>query len=118
MDAATQALSSEKSKLLSRLAEIQVEEQRARGMFNSVPHLTDVEEESVALGRLLSRLSLSRSVFEIAATGETHASCPSCAARCCLETTKRTVQSVSGEVELLEPMGYCPACRRAFFPSA
>lgn len=118
MDAAKQVLADEKSQLLNRLAEIVVEEQRVRGTFDGTPHLTELEGESQALGRLLSCLSLSRSAAEVAAACDTRAACPTCGARCSLETTKRTVQSTSGPIELMEPMGFCPACRRAFFPSA
>ena len=118
MDAGKQMLTEEKSRLLNRLAELTVEEQRALGTFQRTPHLSELEQESQALGQLLSRLSLARSAAEVAATSDAHAACPSCGARHPVESTKRTVQSLSGPIELLESAAHCPACRRAFFPSA
>jgi len=118
MDAVTRSLAEEKSRLLQRLAEIAVEEQRDRGVFDRTPHLTELEGESLALGRLLSRLSLTRAVAEVTATSATSTACPTCGERHPVETHKRTVQSMAGPVELLEAVAHCPACRRDFFPSA
>lgn len=118
MDAARTGLAEEKSRLLQRLAEIAVEEQRERGVFQSTPHMTELEGASLELGQLLSRLSLARSAAEVAATSADSASCPTCGARPPLTTKKRTVESMAGPVELIESAAHCPACRRDFFPSA
>jgi hypothetical protein len=108
----------EKLQLLRRLAEISVEEQRGRGTFDRTPHMTQLEGESLALGRLLSRLSLTRAAAETAAMHAPSAACPSCGQRHPVSTAKRTVQSMAGPVELMETVAHCPACRRDFFPSA
>lgn len=118
MDAVRDALTEEKFRLLQRLAEISVEEQRGRGTFDRTPHMTELEGESLALGRLLSCLSLARASAEVAAASEPLAACPTCGERHCVSTTKRTVRSMSGPIELMESVAHCPACRRDFFPSA
>jgi hypothetical protein len=118
MDAVHDALAEEKDRLLRRLAELTVEEQRGRGTFDRTPHMTELEGESLELGRLLSRLSLSRSAAEAAAASETSAACPTCGSRRPIETQKRTVESTAGPVELIESVAHCPTCRRDFFPSA
>jgi hypothetical protein len=116
MDAVHDALAEEKDRLLRRLAELTVEEQRGRGTFDRTPHMTELEGESLELGRLLSRLSLSRSAAEAAAASETSAACPTCGSRRPIETQKRTVESTAGPVELIESVAHCPTCRRDFFP--
>jgi hypothetical protein len=35
-----------------------------------------------------------------------------------LKHETRLVQSIDGPIELLELSGFCPRCRRVFFPSA
>lgn len=118
MDAAMAAWEAEKVRLLDRLAEISVEEQRALGTFKSVPHLCDLEGVSLDLARRLGRTSLSRAVREVAAGCDTQAACPKCRRTSPVEMTRREAKSLSGSIELLEPKAYCPACRRDFFPSA
>jgi len=118
MDAVRSCLAEEKSRLLQRLAEIAVEEQRERGVFARTPHLTELEDESLALGQLLSRLSLARSAAEVTATGDASAACPTCGARHPVAAKKRTIESLAGPIELVESVAHCPACRRDFFPSA
>jgi hypothetical protein len=118
MDAAQSSLAEEKSRLLQRLAEIAVEEQRARGVFARTPHLTELEGESLALGQLLSRLSLARSSAEVAATSAASAVCSTCGGRHPVAAKQRTVESLAGPIELVESVAHCPVCRRDFFPSA
>jgi hypothetical protein len=118
MDAVQWEREEEIDGLLRRLSELLIEEQREQGVYQQTPHLCDLECASLALGRRLSRVSLARAVREVAAESDTHAACPTCGAGCLLTTSSRTVRSVSGSVDVIEPMGYCPACRRSFFPSA
>ena len=118
MDAAQSTLAEERTRLLQRLAEIAVEEQRERGVFDRTPHMTELEGESLAMGRLLSRLALARSSAEMAATSAASAACPTCGARHPVAAKKRTVESLAGPIELVEAVAHCPACRRDFFPSA
>lgn len=118
MDASRSSLAEEKSRLLERLAEIAVEEQRERGVFACTPHMTELEGESLALGQLLSRLTLARSSTEVAATSAASAACPTCGARHPVAAKKRTVESLAGPIEFVESVAHCPGCRRDFFPSA
>jgi hypothetical protein len=118
MDAVKLEREEEVNGLLRRLSELLIEEQREQGAYRQTPHLCDLECASLDLGRRLSRVSLERAVREVAAESNTHAACPTCGAECLLTTSTRTVKSVSGSIDVIEPMGYCPACRRSFFPSA
>ena len=118
MDAALQKLAQEKTKLLERLAEITVEEQRQAGMFQTVPHFSEVEEVGHKLGQFLSRFAQARLANEIAAGEQIARDCPTCGQACSVESAQRTVTGIDGPVEMLEPKAYCSACRRSFFPSA
>ena len=117
MDAVKLEREEEVRGLLRRLSELLIEEQREQGVYQQTPHLCDLECASVALGQRLSRVSLARAIREVAAESDTHAACPTCDASCLLTTSSRTVKSVSGSIDVIEPTGYCPACRRHFFPS-
>jgi len=118
MDAVKLERDKEINGLLRRLSELLIEEQREQGVYQQTPHLCDLESASLALGQRLSCVSLTRAVREVAAESDTHADCPTCGARCLLTTSTRSVKSVSGSIDVIEPMGHCPACRRNFFPSA
>jgi hypothetical protein len=118
MDAAGMEREEEVASLLQRLSELLIEDQRERGVYKQTPHLCELECASLALGQRLSRVSLARAVREVAAESDSHAACPTCGAEYSLTTSTRTVRSASGPIEVLEPVGHCPACRRDFFPSA
>ncbi|MFO0870265.1 MAG: hypothetical protein U0935_15155 [Pirellulales bacterium] len=66
MDAAYDALERKKLQLLEQLAELEVEQQRRRGLLAKVPHFSEIEDAGQDLGRLLSRLSQSRLANEVA----------------------------------------------------
>lgn len=118
MDAHLHDLETEKLRLLDRLAEIMVEEQRAKGTFDDVPHYSVLERESHSLGQQLSRTSQRRAAAEVAALIGTFVPCPTCEHRCRVTIRMRTVASIDGPVELTEAVARCPECRRDFFPSA
>lgn len=118
MDAVKLEREEEINGLLRRLSELLIEEQREQGVYRQTPHLCDLECASLALGQRLSCVSLTRAVREVAAESDRHAACPTCGVACPLTTSTRTVKSVSGSIDVVEPTGYCPACRRHFFPSA
>ena len=44
--------------------------------------------------------------------------CPQCGEDCQVQQRPRSLQTRDGTVELVEPVCYCPACERDFFPSA
>ena len=118
MDAKQLAREEEKLRLFSRLSEIMVEEQAAQGTFQSTPHFSTLEQASRAMGRDLSVAALKRAAAEVAAACEATVACPACGRRQPVQTQKRTVRSLEGPVELLEPEAHCSACRRDCFPSA
>lgn len=118
MEAAQHARNVEKLQLLNRLAELLVEEQHEQGVFDRVPHYSVLERASRALGQELGRTAQQRVAAEVAARSEAVAACPACGQQCSVQMQKRVVSSIDGPVELIEPRADCPACRRAFFPSA
>lgn len=118
MDAAWDALERKKQQHLAAAAEIELEQQRRRGLFNGVPHYNQIEEAGHRLGMQLSRVAQTRMANETASAAVGEAACPGCGAVCRLEQVRRTATSIDGPVELLEPQAHCPACRRDFFPSA
>ncbi len=120
---ATDSQRSEKLKarleqLLREAAEVEVELSRADGSIQGVPHYSVIEGRAHALGKQLSREVQQRQMSELAASQSLTAKCPACGARCRLESAAREVNSVDGRTELQELAGYCPRCRRAFFPDA
>ena len=44
--------------------------------------------------------------------------CPQCGKLCTVGHAERPLRVKGGQVALREPKGYCPTCRRDFFPSA
>jgi hypothetical protein len=44
--------------------------------------------------------------------------CPHCGQLCSVGRAERPLRAKGGVVSLREPKGYCPTCRRDFFPSA
>ena len=116
MDAAKDLQEEEKVRLLNRLSEIMVEEQRELGTFKRTPHLCELETISHSLAQRLGCASLSRAVREVAAGCDLQAVCPSCGRQCPVERAEGTVKGLSGSVDLAEAVAHCPACRRDFFP--
>lgn len=105
-------------RLLSEAAMVEVELSRADGSIRGVPHYSVIEGRAHELGKQLSREVQQRQMNELAASQPTVAKCPECGTSCDLKTQKRDLKSVDGSTDVLELMGYCPGCRRAFFPSA
>ena len=118
MDAVQEAREQEKQRLLTRLAELQIEEQVSEGVFLGTPHYSIIELQAATLGRELSRKAQERGAREVAANCKTQAACPTCRSPCQGETKKRQVTSIDGLVELTETVARCRHCRRSFFPSA
>lgn len=104
--------------LLREAAEVSVALDRADGTIQGVPHYSVIEGRAHELGRQLSRQIQQRQMAEIVAAQVPKTSCPACGRRCELEATKRSLSSVDGGIELQELQGYCPSCRKAFFPAA
>lgn len=117
MDARSQARETRKQELLRELSELMTEEQVEAGLFLETPHYSIIERQAINLGRELSRKAQERAAREVAANCDVHADCPECGASCEVTHEARTVNSLDGPVELLEPLAHCSRCRRDFFPS-
>ena len=104
-------------RLLREAAQVAVELSRADGTIKGVPHYSLIEGQAHELGKQLSREVQQRQMNEVVASQALTAKCPACGTRCELEPRKREVTSVDGEAGLQELAGYCPCCRRDFFPS-
>lgn len=104
--------------LLREAAEVSVALDRADGTIQGVPHYSVIEGRAHELGRQLSRQIQERQMAEIVAAQVPRAACPACGRRDATIATKRSVTSLDGKIELQELEGYCPSCRKAFFPAA
>jgi hypothetical protein len=116
MDGATAALKNKLNQLLKEAADVSVALDHANGTITGVPHYSVIEARAHALGQQLSREIQTRQIRTLVAGRVTTAPCPKCRTRCELNRGERTVTSIDGPVEVEEVQGYCPACRRAFFP--
>jgi hypothetical protein len=117
MDASQEGREREKKQLLSRLAELMVEEQVDQGVFLETPHYSVIERAAITLGRRLSRQAQERATREVAAECPAEATCPTCQTLCSVTTVVRTVTSMDGPIEMTEAVAECCRCRRSFFPS-
>jgi hypothetical protein len=104
--------------LLLEAATVEVELSRADGSIKGVPHYSVIERRAHELGKQLSQAVQRQQMRELAAAQPTTGKCPACGTRCELTTKKRDLTSIDGPAEVPEMHGYCPGCRRAFFPSA
>jgi hypothetical protein len=112
-----QELAAKLERLLKEAAEVSVALDQVEGRVQGIPHYSGVEARAHELGRQLSRKIQQRQLGEIAAQAPATAKCPECGRRSALVFERRTVASIDGLVESLEPRGYCPYGRRSFFPA-
>jgi hypothetical protein len=116
MDGTTATLKEKLNQLLKEAAQVAVALDRGDGMLTGVPHYSMIEARAHELGQQLSREIQGRQMGELVAGRMATAPCPKCRTRCELHHEQRTVTSIDGPVEVQEMEGYCPSCRRAFFP--
>ncbi len=82
--------------------------------------LTAIEDLFLEIREVLSETMLAQALARQAArqVQAAPASCPGCQQpMTCAATNERVVETRAGDAEWAEPEGYCPRCRRAFFPS-
>jgi hypothetical protein len=82
--------------------------------------LTEIEDLFLEIREVLTEKMLDLALSQQAAgeRPEAYATCPGCREPLpCPDTNPRILQTRAGEAEWPEPEGYCPRCRRAFFPS-
>ena len=102
---------------LKEAAEVSAEIQKLDGSQAEVPHYSQIENVAHETGKELSRMIQQSRVCEVALTAAPQAACPTCGDVCAVKHPQRTINSMDGPVETLEPKAHCPRCRRAFFPS-
>lgn len=116
MDGATATLKEKLDQLLREAAEVSVALDRAEGTIAGIPHYSVIEARAHELGQQLSRAIQTRQMGALAAQAADTARCPDCGTRCQLDRKERDLTSVDGTLAVEEPVGYCPKCRRGFFP--
>ena len=84
--------------------------------------LTAIEDLLLDIREVLTEKALDESLARQAAAHDrpsaTTRPCPGCQQPlACDEANPRFVQTRAGDAVWSEPQGYCPRCRRAFFPS-
>jgi ribosomal protein L34E len=80
--------------------------------------LAQMEEVAVAAAQGVTAGALEEATRQQAQhLGQEHP-CPQCGKFCGVVEEERPVKVRGGSFQHREPMGYCPACRRSFFPSA
>jgi hypothetical protein len=77
-----------------------------------------LEAAGHALGRAVAQATTERLTLARAERLSEPQPCPTCSRQCPLLYRKRTLETVDGPIDALEPVCHCSACRRDFFPSA
>ena len=116
MDGTAATLKAKLDQLLREAAEVSVALDHADGTIVGIPHYSVIEARAHELGQRLSRRIQARQMGRFAAHAPETARCPECGTRCQLDRKRRRITSVDGPLEVEEPVGHCPACRRGFFP--
>jgi len=116
MDDTTVVLRKKLDQLLREAAQVAVALDRADGTVVGVPHYSVIEARAHELGRQLSRTVQATHMGEMASHATRPVKCPECGTRCEVVPKQRELTSVDGPLAFDEPAGYCPRCRRGFFP--
>ena len=116
MDEPTATLQEKLDQLLQETARVAVALDRADGTVVGVPHYFVIESSAHELGRKLSRTIQASHMGELASHATVAVKCPTCGTRCEVVPKQRQLTSVDGPLAFDEPTGYCPRCRRGFFP--
>jgi hypothetical protein len=77
-----------------------------------------LESAAHALGRAVAQETTERLTLARAERLCEPQLCPTCGGQCPVVYQQRPLETIDGPIELCEPVCHCPACRRAFFPSA
>jgi hypothetical protein len=77
-----------------------------------------MESAGHALGRVVARATTERLTLARAQRLSEPQPCPTCGRRCPVVHRERELETIDGPIKLHEAACDCPACRRAFFPSA
>ena len=118
MDGRIEQLREKLDHLLKAAAEVSAELQKLDGTQPEVPHYSQIENAAHETGQKLSRMIQQSRIQDVALAAAPQAACPTCGDVCEVAHPRRTIKSIDGPVETLEPKTHCPRCRRDFFPSA
>lgn len=118
MDGRRKQLQKKLDDLLKAAAEVSAELQKIDGTQPEVPHYSQIEKAAHATGRQLSRMVQQARLQEVALATTPQAGCPTCGDVCEVAHPRRTLKSIDGDVEAMDPKAHCPRCRRDFFPAA
>lgn len=118
MDESVAALQQQFDQLLQQAARVAVALDRANGTVVGIPHYSVMEARAHELGRQLSRTVQAKHLGDFTAQTTRSATCPTCGTRCEVVPKTRRLTSIDGPLVVEEPSGYCPRCRRGFFPPA
>ena len=80
--------------------------------------LAQMEEVAVAAAAGVTAGALEEATGQQARHLGAEQACPQCGKLCGVAEDERAVQVRGGSFQHREPVCYCPACRRSFFPSA
>jgi hypothetical protein len=80
--------------------------------------LAQMEEVAVAAAQGLTAGALEEATAQQARHLGHEQACPQCGKLCGMAEEERPIQVRGGSFQHREPVCYCPACRRSFFPSA
>jgi hypothetical protein len=116
MDGATIELTEKLTRILREAAQVSLDLDRANGTIVGIPHYSVIEARAHELGQQLSREIQLKRIEQISSDAAPAAKCPECGTRCELGRKKRRLTSIDGPLDVEEPMGHCPVCRRGFFP--
>lgn len=89
-----------------------------RELLQGKPRFTEMESAGHRLGQAVAQVATER--MSLARAGQMTAPqpCPTCGQVCELRQQERELTTIDGPLQLSEPVAYCSACRRDFFPSA
>jgi hypothetical protein len=107
---------SELAGLFERAAKLSAQIEREKATPGKVLHYSQIEGSAHNLGLRLSRAVQDEAIQAQSTDAEEHAECPDCGRGSPIKPQQRTILSVDGPVEIVEPVAHCRRCRRSFFP--
>jgi len=109
MDGRVEELQEKLRHHLKAAAELSAEIQKRDGSQAEVPHYSQIENVAHATGKELSRMIQQSRVREVALASAPQAGCPTCGDACEVCHPRRSINSIDGPVETLEPKASsCP----------
>ena len=111
MDGRREQLQKKLEQLLKETAKVSAELQKIDGTQPEVPHYSQIEMTAHATGQQLSRMIQQARLQEVALAARPQAACPTCGDVCEVAHPRRSLTSIDGPVEALEPKAHCPRCR-------